>query len=310
MKRSIRLSLLVLAATGGMVAAAAVPAVASEDASSGAPNGEIQQTVHLVGNGHAVRSSARWVYSGSIHFAVSTTAPQTQNGDGSAVSLFRLKAGKDLGDVTRSLHEEFSQNPATAAKGTRDILATAIVRGLADLVPASSPETVTEFLSPGTYWLMDIANLPPRGAPQFTRLVVKPAIRHIEQDSDLRSQVHVTTVDEHFGVSTTNWPHAGTYTFSNNADAIHFMQLQPVKPGTTDRDVQRFFDSILNGKNNVPPPFAAGPTGGNDVVSPGYSLQLTYNLPAGRYVLLCFVADEQTGIPHAFMGMHKVVVLH
>jgi len=39
-------------------------------------------------------------------------------------------------------------------------------------------------------------------------------------------------------------------------------------------------------------------------------MQLTYNLPAGRYVLLCFVADEQTGIPHAFMGMHKVVVLH
>jgi hypothetical protein len=309
MKRSIRLSLLVLAASGAMVAAAAGPAVASEEGPSGAPNGEIQQTVHLVGNGHAVRSSAAWVYSGSIHFAVSTTDPQTQNGGGSAVSLFRLKAGKDLDDVTRSLHEEFSQNPSTAAKGTRDILATAIVRGLADVVPGH-PETVTEFLSPGTYWLMDLANLPPSGPPQFTRLAVKPAIRHIEQDSDLRSQVTVSTVDEHFQPSTTNWPHAGTYTFTNNADVIHFMQLQPVKPGTTDRDVQRFFDSILSGKNNVPPPFIPGPTGGNDVVSPGFSLQLTYNLPAGRYVLLCFVADEQTGIPHAFMGMHKVIVLH
>ena len=310
MKRSIRLSLLALAASGGLVAATTGPAVAEGDTTSGgASNGEVQQTIHAVGDGHAVRLSASRVYSGSIRFAVSSTNPQNQNGGGSAVSLFRLKPGKDLGDVTRALHEEFSQNPATAAKGTRDIVATAIVRGLADVVP-HFPETVTEFLSPGTYWAMDLANPPVSGPPQFTRLVVRPAIRHIEQDSDLRSQVMATTVDDHFQVSTTNWPHEGTYTFSNHADVIHFMQLQRVKPGTTDRDVQRFFDSILNGKNNVPPPFAPGPTGGNDVVSPGFSLQVTYDLPAGRYVLLCFVADEQTGIPHAFMGMHKVIVLH
>lgn len=309
MTRSIRLSLLVLAASGGLVAAAAGPAVAAGDVTSdGAPNGEVQQTVDAVGNGHAVHLSAGWAYSGSIHFAVSTTAPQTQNGGGSAVSLFQLKPGRDLDDVTRALHEEFSSNPPTAAKGTRDILATAVVHGLADVVPGH-PETVTEFLAPGTYWVMDVANVPPRGAPTFTRLVVRPAIRHIEQDSDLPSQVHVSTVDEHFQAPSV-WPHEGTYTFSNNADVIHFMNLEPVKPGTTDRDVQRFFDSILNGKNNVPPPFRAGPTGGNDVVSPGNSLQVTYDLPAGRYVMVCFVADEQTGIPHAFMGMHKVVVLH
>ena len=40
-----------------------------------------------------------------------------------------------------------------------------------------------------------------------------------------------------------------------------------------------------------------------------YDLQLSYDLPAGTYVLLCFVADDETGIPHAIMGMHQVVVL-
>jgi len=71
--------------------------------------------------------------------------------------------------------------------------------------------------------------------------------------------------------------------------------------------VQQYFDSGAMG----PPPFATGgPSGGSDVESPGVSLQLTYNLPAGTYVLLCFVADDQTGMPHAMMGMHKVVVLH
>jgi hypothetical protein len=217
-----------------------------------------------------------------------------------------LKKGKTLADVTRALHEEFSQNPQIAAKGTRDIVATAEIFGLADVVPGHA-ETVTEFLAPGHYWLMDLANLPPNGTPHFTRLGVDAGGRNIEQDSDLRSQVHVTTVDEHF-LAPRTWPHEGTYTFTNHADTIHFMQLQPVKPGTTDKDVQNFFDAVLSGKN-VPPPFIAGPTGGNDVVSPGNTLQLTYDLPRGTYVLLCFVADDQTGIPHAFMGMHRVITL-
>jgi hypothetical protein len=308
MKRMTRLSVLTLIASGGLIAALAAPAMATTDNSAdAAPNGEVQQTVTVVGTGSAVHLSDASVFSGSIHFRVSSTNPQTQNGGGSDVSLFRLKEGKTLADVSRALHEEFSQDPQTAAKGTRDILATAIIRGLADVVPGH-PETVTEFLGAGTFWAMDLANPPVSGPPQFTKLEVRGGGHNIEQDSDLPSQVQVSTVDEHFRAPDV-WPHEGTYSFTNNADVIHFMQLQPVKPGTTDEDVQDFFDAILNGKNNVPPPFAAGPTGGNDVVSPGFGLQVTYDLPAGRYVLLCFVADEQTGIPHAFMGMHRVIVL-
>ncbi|MGB6223919.1 MAG: hypothetical protein WBF76_00885 [Pseudonocardiaceae bacterium] len=58
------------------------------------------------------------------------------------------------------------------------------------------------------------------------------------------------------------------------------------------------------------PPFAQpGPQIEIGVLSPGKHADITYNLPAGTYVLLCFVADDQSGIPHALMGMHKVVTL-
>ena len=50
------------------------------------------------------------------------------------------------------------------------------------------------------------------------------------------------------------------------------------------------------------PPFRAGPSGGNDVVSPGGTIQVAHNLPAGTYALFCFVADDMTGIPHALLG--------
>ena len=49
------------------------------------------------------------------------------------------------------------------------------------------------------------------------------------------------------------------------------------------------------------------PTMGTDVLTPGKALKLSYALRAGTYVLMCFVADDREGMPHAFMGMHKVV---
>jgi hypothetical protein len=36
---------------------------------------------------------------------------------------------------------------------------------------------------------------------------------------------------------------------------------------------------------------------------------VAYHLPRGTYVLMCFVADDMTGIPHALMGMHLVIEL-
>jgi len=58
------------------------------------------------------------------------------------------------------------------------------------------------------------------------------------------------------------------------------------------------------------PPFARdGPSGGDDVVSPGGTILASGNLPGGTYGLLCFIADDMTGIPHAIMGMHEVIEL-
>ncbi len=100
-------------------------------------------------------------------------------------------------------------------------------------------------------------------------------------------------------------PKAGTITVRNISDTIHFMAVSPVKPGTTDAQIQQFFDDPQG-----PPPFAAeGPSIEMGVLSPGRSADITYQLPAGTYDLECFIADDESGMPHAFMGMHKVVTL-
>ncbi|MGZ4506621.1 MAG: hypothetical protein ACXVX0_05140 [Blastococcus sp.] len=301
MRRPVLKATLVLLSVGGLLTLGMSPALA--DGSRGDRNhDEIQQTVHVVGTGSAVQIDHSTIRSGSIRFKVSTTNPQTQQGGGSQVSLFALKSGVSVSRFNSDLADEFSQNPKVAARGTRELTRDVRVAGLADVVPGT-PAVVTEFLAPGSYYLMDLGNgkLP----PALTSLTVRKAGENVEQDSDLTSQVTVSVTSADRFIAPRNWPDEGTYTFHNVSDTLHFMSITPVKPGTTDQQISDFF----SGKSsNVP--LLPGPSVGNDVVSPGGSLQLTYDLPAGTYVLVCFVADDVTGMPHALMGMHKVVVLH
>jgi len=296
MRRSVPKAALALLATGGLLVLGMPSALADGSA------GEIQQTVHVVGNGTSVWIDHSTIQSGSIRFAVSSTNPPTQQGGGSTVTLFQPKSGVSLNRFRADLADEFSRYPKVAADGTRELVADIRVFGLADVVPGS-PEVVTRFVAPGTYYLMDLGNsvLP----PHLTTLTVRPAGARIEQDSDLASQVSVQATSADRFIAPRNWPHEGTYTFTNVSDTLHFMSISRVKAGTTDQQITDFF----NGTNpNVP--FLPGPSGGNDVTSPGQTLQLSYDLPAGTYVLTCFVADDVTGMPHALMGMHKVVVMH
>ena len=146
---------------------------------------------------------------------------------------------------------------------------------------------------------MDLAKFSGTGNPVTTTLRVTGHGR----PGPLHGSVYVTPTSADRFVAPRVWPHRGTYLFHNVADTIHFMAIMPVKPGTTDAQIQAFFNS------GGPPPFINGPSGGNDVVSPGKTIAVSYNLPRGTYVLLCFVADDVTGIPHAIMGMHLVIRL-
>jgi len=203
--------------------------------------------------------------------------------------------------VFADLREEFSSNPATAAKGTRDLVRDVSLSGLADVV-SGYPEVVTENLRSGTYYLMDLAKFSGAGQPKITPLFVTGH----DRGSPLHGRVPVSATSADRFIAPVSWPHHGTYLFRNVADTIHFMAIVPVKAGTTDKQIRAFFDS---GSQSQPPFFVNGPTGGNDVVSPGRTIAVSYNLPRGTYVLLCFVADDVTGMPHAVMGMHKVIHL-
>jgi len=98
-------------------------------------------------------------------------------------------------------------------------------------------------------------------------------------------------------------PAKGTINFTNEStESPHFLDLQRVKPGTTRKEVIQAFQS------NGPGPFLNG-TAGTDALTLGQSMNVHVHLPAGTYAEMCFFPDPKTGMPHAFMGMVRIVHL-
>jgi hypothetical protein len=293
------------------LAAAGTLATAGPAAALGHPSEHPGQgtTVLVHGDGTNVTLSRSSVNEGRVAFKVDTT--NSTPGSGSQITLFRLVGHTTLDTFKADLVDEFSSDPAVAARGTRELNRDFRAFGLADVSPGH-PETVTELLTAGQYYLIDLGNVgngPPN--PTFTNFMVRPSghdSSHRQGDSH-GPVIKLTSADRF--VSPGTLPARGTVTVMNVADTIHFMEIEPVLKGTTDAQIQAWFDSFANGTPppSGPPPFADGPTGGLDVLSPGHQAELTYNLPPGTYMLACFIADDVTGMPHAIMGMHKVVTL-
>jgi hypothetical protein len=300
-RASLRHALVLITATAFVVTGA--PSALADGDHRG---GDIQ-TVEVEGDGDSVTvngATTATVREGTIRFEVSTTNPETPDGGGSAVELFRLKHGATLDEFFRVLFAQFSEVATERAASTREIDKVATFHGLAD-VAVNTPLVVTAKLKEGTYNLIDLANFQGAGTPAVSTLVVTDD-GHRHGDGDVRSDLRVKTVHSRFHAPSV-WPDEGTYSFVNRDHQPHFMVMEPVVAGTTDAEVQ----AALTSESEEPPAFLdpSRPSVGNEVVSPGERIKVTYDLPRGTYVLLCFVADEETGEPHAIMGMHLVVEL-
>jgi hypothetical protein len=285
------------AAIGALVAAVMTggQAVASTAANADSSRGEsAPQTVQITSNAAGMHFSTSRVHEGPIRFRISTTSS-----NGLDVVLFQLHRGVSFARLTADLTE------TNAAKSTRDLVRDVTFYGLAAAQPGT-PVTSTVTLEDGTYYAFDVSSqtetLPT--AKNVTRLYVREGgNEHAKLGDDLAT---ISTTSSDRFVVRGHLPDHGSVLVKNTSDTIHFMEVLPVTAGTTDAQVQAYLET---GSNN-PPPFARRAPGITmELLSPHKQQVLTYSLPEGTYVLLCFVADDVTGMPHALMGMHKVVHL-
>jgi hypothetical protein len=151
----------------------------------------------------------------------------------------------------------------------------------------------------GAYWIYNDTNVP----VQPRKLTVTgPAATRATPPS---SATVTARNGDRFGGSAT-LPAKGTITFTNvSTNSPHFLVLQHVKAGTTRQQVLTFLRNGANGN----PSFGLEGGASTDAISPGHAQTLTYSVPNGAYVEMCFFPDPITGIPHAIMGMVRIVHL-
>jgi hypothetical protein len=119
-----------------------------------------------------------------------------------------------------------------------------------------------------------------------------------------RTRGSVTAYSYGFGGSV-RLPHDGWIRFFNQSDQPHFIVLNHVKRGTTATMVRKYFASGGQGR----PAFGLRAETSMAVVSPNRSEFFHIHLPRGKYLMACYWPDDDTGMPHALMGMWRLVTV-
>jgi hypothetical protein len=114
----------------------------------------------------------------------------------------------------------------------------------------------------------------------------------------------VTAFSYGFGTSEPTLPKSGWTRIYNRSDQPHFVFFTRVKDSTTNHMVRRF---IKHPNGN--PSWALKVNTTAEVISPNRLEVFHYDLPAGKYLIACFWPDDDTGMPHFFMGMFKLIRL-
>ncbi|GLW63937.1 hypothetical protein Arub01_21810 [Actinomadura rubrobrunea] len=244
---------------------------------------------------------------GLVTFRVTTPDPS-----GHWWALLRLRDGVTLEQVNQEFADSYSPDPAVALPALRAIYRDVDFRGGVSVTPAG-PVSVTSHFEPGTYYMSDTAlegatDGCGTGLTHLQRFRVAGEPRHARPPKvNTVVEAQATDSGQRFVMPGT-WPRKASVLLRNRARQPHEVIIVRVVPGTTDADVARYFDALQNGDTSVPDPFRET-VGGMLAVSPGREGIFQIDLPPGRYAVLSFVRNPQTGVKSAFEGMFKTVTV-
>lgn len=241
------------------------------------------------------------VHAGLVSFAVT-------GGDASSHAFqgFRVKPGHTVDEVMNDFSLGLLGTFPERAQGAAELLTDAVLVGGVVTIP-SRAITITIPLEPGTYYFFDLGDIgviTPRiqqvTATGFFNFSVPPSF----------DQVVLTSMEdgEPRFITPTSFSATGSFLFINNGDEIHEVVFRPTTPGITDEYITVFYDAVLAGGERPPSPWT-DVQHGLQALSPGRWAITKLDLPPGDYAEICYVPDFESGIPHAYEDMHKMVTL-
>lgn len=278
--RSGRRATLAAVATVALTAASLVGATSAQASS---PRRVPVVIAHVSGKSVSL-STGRNLHAGRIIFRV-----VSRNGY-HGLQVARLHPGYTLAQAGSDIAKAFKGNVAAVRRVDNNIT----FRGGATGHPGH-PGRFGITLNAGRYLLIDQNS----NAYSFVHVYGKTPRRAL-----IPNRSAITLFTYGFGNTPAVLPARGWTYVSDRSDQPHFLVMQHVKPNTTAAMVRKAFRPGAR-----QPSFALRANTSTGVLSPNKGQAFYYHLPRGKYVLACFWPDDDTGMPHAFMGMWKLVVL-
>lgn len=162
----------------------------------------------------------------------------------------------------------------------------------------------TQFLFAGILLLSIVlaacgSSAPTDSAPASS-VTEAPATDTVVSNSDSLPGITITAEDFSYKAPVKTGAGWVRVTLKNNGTEPHHVQFLRLNDGVT---VQQFQDALAQGEG--PAMALVKQVGGVGAVAPGLSGSAVINLPAGEYVILCFIVSPASHQPHFAMGMIK-----
>ena len=218
-----------------------------------------------------------------------------------SAQILRVTDDHTVDDVLKVVNADSTKIPESMQDGG----------GLPGVKPGETM-SATQNLAPGRYVIWDDEGGDDEDAPGYDELGAKGEFMVTGEAVDAELPpvpATVTATDE--GTYTKDKTYdfefkglkAGTnqVRFENTGDQLHHALFFPIiKDSTTIEDVEKAFAS-----EDGPPPVDFEKGVGTSVIDGGIAQNITLELPAGRYAVICFISDRKGGKSHAEQGMPK-----
>ena len=207
--------------------------------------------------------------------------------------IVHLKAGYALDQALADADAAFEHNDLAALNRVYDNL---IFIGSATASPGH-PSTFIANLAKGKYYGVDFSLRSPT-ADMFAAFTVTGDLTGATAPV---SPTISATSDTSWAKNPASIPAKGMLRFRNIAQSPHFIEVDRLKAGKTYADFAAWVKAGASG----PPPLRNEGSLYRDLVSPGHTYQFKYATVPGKYVVMCWMPDRETGMPHVLMGMSR-----
>lgn len=237
----------------------------------------------------------------TVEAGLVTVTLRNEDEDPRSAQLIRVEGDHTVDDVLEIIDAEEPQEiPAWMQDGG----------GLGAVAPGESAGA-TQVLAPGKWVVWDDEG--GDGGPSNSELGAKGefTVTGTAPDVELPAQEATVTATDEGEDENKEYDFefqgltAGTneVRFENTGDELHHALFFPMNEGATIQEVEEAFASEEEPEG--PPPVDFENSVGTTVIDGGIAQNISLDLDAGRYAVVCFITDREGGEPHAAKGMLK-----